>query len=407
MATGAGDAYWIVACSASEQPREAIYSILRSRIQNNSLASDSAVLDVPKELKFGSFDDLIRMADDLIKHDSTCEQVVRRLERQVLEIDPSAELKVIYQRITMTVDQYLHRFVWDEGRYPKSRQMRDNIEMLISTITRIDDEVRVKAGAFNETKQSHATASRKDATNFTQRDLIDVLTPEKVANDDFVDTEHLTTVAVVVPSGLEDMWLNTYEGLDSFVVPRSTKKFPGTDKEGNTLWKVTIFKSSLEAFRSAARAKRFIIREFKYNPNALSTKLEERSKLEAEKNKQESFMSRVCLASFSDACIAWVHIKTMRVFVEAVLRFGVPPNFATFLIKPCHSKEKKLRKELDDIFTTKGMFGRALIENDRHKSSATGDNPAVAAALAAELGEDEYYPYVSLTFTPFAVFTQK
>lgn len=58
------------------------------------------MLDVPKELKFGSFDDLIRMADDLIKHDSTCEQVVRRLERQVLEIDPSAELKVIYQRIT-------------------------------------------------------------------------------------------------------------------------------------------------------------------------------------------------------------------------------------------------------------------------------------------------------------------
>lgn len=50
------------------------------------------------KLKFGSFDDLIRMADDLVKHDSTCEQVVRRLEKQVLEIDPSAELKVIYQR---------------------------------------------------------------------------------------------------------------------------------------------------------------------------------------------------------------------------------------------------------------------------------------------------------------------
>lgn len=29
--------------------------------------------------------------------------------------------------------------------------------------------------------------------------------------------------------------------------------------------------------------------------------------------------------------------------------------------QPCHNKDKRLRKELDDIFTTKGMFGRAFI----------------------------------------------
>lgn len=29
-------------------------------------------------------------------------------------------------------------------------------------------------------------------------------------------------------------------------------------------------------------------------------------------------MSRVCLASFSDACMAWVHIKAMR-YVEELL----------------------------------------------------------------------------------------
>lgn len=56
------------------------------------------VLDVPMNLKFGSFDDLIRIADDLVKHDMTCEQIVRRLERQGLEIDPSVDLRVIYQR---------------------------------------------------------------------------------------------------------------------------------------------------------------------------------------------------------------------------------------------------------------------------------------------------------------------
>lgn len=68
------------------------------------------------------------------------------------------------------------------------------------TITRIDDEVRIKTAAFNETKQSHAAACKKDAANFLQRDLVDVLTPEKVSDDDFIETEHLKTVVAVVPS---------------------------------------------------------------------------------------------------------------------------------------------------------------------------------------------------------------
>lgn len=68
----------------------------------------------------------------------------------------------------------------------------------------------------------------------------------------------------------------------------------------------------LESYTSAAKAKRVTIRSFKYNPSAFSTKVEQTKKLVAEKGKQESFMIRVSLASFSDVCIAWVHIKAMR-----------------------------------------------------------------------------------------------
>lgn len=74
---------------------------------------------------------------------------------------------------------------------------------------------------------------------------------------------------------------------------------------------------------------RYVVRDFTYNSAAFKNKLEERARLNEEKNKQEvkaidaevgliwfvfpqSFLSRVCLASFSDACIAWIHIKAMR-----------------------------------------------------------------------------------------------
>lgn len=399
----AGDTYWIVACSTADQPREGIYSVLRSRVEQ-SLVTDLAVFDIPLNLKFGSFDDLIRLTDDLPKYDSMCEQTVRRLEREALDIDPSAELRIFFQRKTLTLEQYLHRFVWDEAKYPKSRRLRDNVDLLVSSVSRIDEEVRVKASAYNEAKQSQQSANKSDTASFMQRDLIDVLTPDIVGDDDFVETEHMTTLIVVVPSGHEDVWNRSYESLASFVVPRSARKFPPVDKEGNTLWRVVLFKRSLEEFQTAAKGKRFVVRDFKYSSTAFKRKREERSRLNEEKNKQESFMSRVCLASFSDALIAWVHIKAMRVFTEAVLRFGVPPQFSAFLVKPIMSKEKRLRKELDDVFNTDGLFGRAYIEGNERKGASTTDS-----ALATDLfGQDEgYYPYVFTSFVPFQLFTQK
>merc|ERR1712118_229064 len=110
----------------------------------------------------------------------------------------------------------------------------------------------------------------------------------------------------------------------------------------------------------------------------------QRGALEAEAKKQETFLRRVCHAAFSDSLVSWTHLKAMRVFVEAVLRFGVPPNFTAFLLKPAagSSKQHRLRTELNDIFSTSGLFGQQY-----HASSQ------------AEEGED-YYPYVSLTFSP-------
>ena len=53
----------------------------------------------------------------------------------------------------------------------------------------------------------------------------------------------------------------------------------------------------------------------------------------AEKQKQESILSRICLAAFSECFIAWVHLKAIRIFVECVLRYGVPPDFNAFVLK--------------------------------------------------------------------------
>lgn len=386
--------YWIVACGTTGQGRESIYSVLKSRVSKGHLCQDTSVFEVPTNLKFGSFDDLIRLVDELARHDTTLETIIRRIERQGLDIDPTAEFKIIWQRNSMTADQYLHRFRWDDAKYPRNRQMRDNMDLLVSSVHKLDEEVRTKTAVFHELKNNKTGgASGGAAQTFFQVDLIDVLTPEKVEAEDFIETEHLTTRVVVVPRGLEANWSNLYESFDSFIVPRSTKQFPGVDKDGNTLWRVVLFKSCVDAFKTAARTKRFIVRDFFYSEEKFHLMQEHRSKMEAEKTRQETFLSRVCHAGFSDVFIAWSHLKAMRVFVEAVLRFGVPANFGAFLLRITEGKEKKLRKELNSVFTTEGMFGKSYIEGPV-------GNPD--QSLANELLDgEEFYPYISLNFVPF------
>ncbi|EPT25722.1 putative vacuolar ATP synthase subunit C [Toxoplasma gondii TgCatPRC2] len=387
-----GCPYWIVACNTDEtHSAEQIFSSLKHAVlgSRNALCDEACLLDIP-HLKFGTFDDLIRSVDILQKQDAYVESVIRRIERQAVEIDPDCELKVVWQRHSLTVDQYIRRFQWDDAKFPRLRAIPENLDALVQSVTKTDDEVRAKVAVWQEVRQQMANSASGKKTGpatYFQRDLIDVLSPDTVRDDDFLVTEHLTTAVVVVPRGQEREWEQSYESLDAFVVPRSSRKFNvAEDADGNALWRVILFTSHLQAFRQAAQAKKFVVRDFHYSPQAYKETVLARSRVEAEKTKQETFLSRVCFAAFSDIFVAWMHLKVMRTFCEAVLRFGVPPEYAAFVLRPVsEAKEKKLRHELDKLFSPKGGFGNSYFSGK--------DDPGS--------DDEDFYPYIWLALQPF------
>lgn len=388
---GLKPAFWLVASGlqANESVETVNMKAKNALLQPRApLCDEVGILDVPLNLKFGSFDDLIRSVDLLQKHDSTVEGVLRRVERQSLELDPDAQFKIVWQRHSLSVEQYIRRFTWDDAKFPRSRSVRENIEAVVLSVTKLDDEVRAKVAVWQDARQQvQNVAGKKEALAYSQRELLDVLTPEVVMEGDFVETEHLTTVVVVVPGDLVNEWIKGYERLQQFVVPRSAKRFElPEDKDGATLWRVIVFKKGVDELRQAAAAKKFTVREFKYSADVYKQVVESRSKIEAEHTKQEAFLGRICFAAFSDIFVAWMHLKVMRVFCEAVLRFGVPPRFASLFMRPLSdSKEGKLRKELENIVAVKGLFGNKFYAND-----------------AGDAAEDAFYPYVWLTMQPFS-----
>ena len=77
--------------------------------------------------------------------------------------------------------------------------------------------------------------------------------------------EHITSVVVILPRGADEEFLKIYEELTENVIPMSAKKFEGLDdKDGNSLWRVLMFKAAAEPFKKACREKRFITKDRRF-----------------------------------------------------------------------------------------------------------------------------------------------
>lgn len=48
---------------------------------------------------------------------------------------------------------------------------------------------------------------------------------------------------------------------------------------------------------------------------------------------QQNTVMRLAKTNFSEVFSSWVHLKALRVFVESVLRYGLPPDFAAAVIE--------------------------------------------------------------------------
>jgi len=76
-------------------------------------------------------------------------------------------------------------------------------------------------------------------------------------------------------------------------------------------------------------------------------------------------------------------LKAIRIYVESVLRFGLPARFRAVVLEPNKKNEKRLRKTLDDMY--KDLLGQ--------EGDIMGELDSNAISL---IGNDEFYAYVFL-----------
>ncbi|KPI98614.1 V-type proton ATPase subunit C [Papilio xuthus] len=273
---------------------------------------------------------------------------------------------------------YLTRFQWDMAKYPIKQSLRNIADIISKQVGQIDADLKVKSSAYNALKGNLQNLEKKQTGSLLTRNLADLVKKEHF----ILDSEYLTTLLVIVPKSLFNDWNANYEKITNMIVPRSTQLIHQDNDYG--LFTVTLFKKVVEEFKLHARERKFVVREFSYNEADLAAGKNEITKLVTDKKKQFGPLVRWLKVNFSECFCAWIHVKALRVFVESVLRYGLPVNFQAAVVVPARKSMKKLRDVLQQLY--------AHLDHSAQQGHAQASENVEIAGLG--FGQSEYFPYV-------------
>lgn len=424
--------FWLISAPGDKENLQALERM--NNVTSKSNLSHNTKFAIP-DFKVGTLDSLVGLSDELGKLDTFAESLIKRMAQSVVEVMEDSKgkahetllanggLKEKIKCLKIDLTSFVTHFEWDMAKYPAKQPLVSVVDTLAKQLAQIETDLKSRTAAYSVLKANLENLEKRSTGNLFTRTLSDI-----VSKEDFVlDSEYLITLLVIVPKSSFTQWQKTYESLSDMVVPRSTKLI-AEDNEGG-LFTVTLFRKVIEDFKVKAKENKFIVREFYYDEKEIKREREEMTRLLSDKKQQyptscvalkkgsatyrdhkvkvaplgnparpaagqtdrdresegegEGPLLRWLKVNFSEAFIAWIHIKALRVFVESVLRYGLPVNFQAVLLQP-HKKSatKRLREVLNSVFRHLDEVAAASILD------ASVEIPGL------QLSNQDYFPYV-------------
>ena len=370
--------FWLISAPA-ENTKDATFSKLQNTLGD---LSTNYKLKIP-DLKVGTLDSLMTLAEDLERIDRNVESVVHRLEKELREFSDGTAPTIEGG----PVERCLTSFDWDQAQFPVKYSLSDLVAMFQDIVARADEELKSKLHDYNQLKSALAQAERKTQGGLNTRSIVDYVKKSHVVN-----TEKFTTVFVAVPKFAVAEFLNQYETWSEFntdkaklngVVPRSALLIE--EDQDFELHRVVVFRNVEDEFKGKARENRLTVRDFSFAEGQAAADTAERTKLKSDTDKSGQQLQRWAKTAYTETFRAWIHLKAVRVFVESVLRYGLPANFQAILIRPSRSgNEGRIRQLLKQLY------------NHLASSDATEDK-------SGDETSQKWYPYVSIDVKVFNV----
>ncbi|KKY28673.1 putative vacuolar atp synthase subunit c [Phaeomoniella chlamydospora] len=374
-------------------------------VQNAAAKEGTALPITIPEFKIGTLDALVQQADELAKLQNTCESVVAKVGDALKNVLDGDQAKIESMKVVndKPLEQYLRTFTWNKVKYRADKPLSELIDLLQKETQSIDNDVRSRYQQYNTSKSNLAALQRKQTGNLSTKSLISIVDPKLLVQnsfkndgsrqdeDDAPGSEYIETHLIAVPLTNQKDFLKNYETLSPMVVPRSATLV--TQDSEFALYSATTFKKHSQEFLHKCREHKWVPRDFKYKEGGKEEEAREVERSEKEERRLWGETLRMARTGWSESVMCWVHAIILRVFVETVLRYGLPLDFTTALIKTTPKQASKVRSGLDAAFSYLGgnAFGR-----DK-KGRVTKDDSAVSAELqaAGHMGDgNDYTAYV-------------
>lgn len=366
--------FWLVSAPAGSDDKDRLYNALNQKITKHLRITESYPLRAP-EFKVGTLDKMMELSDDVAKLDTFIGQIVERFAKVIMD-NFKGELQVLNaNNVKEPFYDYVQNFQWNQIRYTTnktSNTLPTLLEMMQRDVTKIESDMKKAMDALNEAKQNLAARKRKEG-NLLTRDLTPLL---KDKPDMVVNSENLCTLMVVVSKFSQEDFLNCYETLAQFVIPRSAVLL--AEETDLVVYRVVLFRRIADEFTTKAREKRFIVRDIDLKDLALTGSGGEGlsdNNLVNEYNNAFAKLDSIAATGFSDTFAAWTHVKVIRLFVESVLRYGLPANFMMCVFSPQNAKQERSLK---------------VALNDHYKDLANSSSSPTSDPM-----DDDLAPYVS------------
>jgi len=346
---------------------------------------------------------LMSLSDELSKLDHIIEHTSRKLGNQVwsfLDTKPGkGEIFLTIQ--SASILEYVQNFEWDIAKYPVRLSVKDLADRFQQRVSGIEEEFRSRVTEYSNIAHSVAQYERSLSANLNVRDLTDIINI-----DDIIESDFLTTLFVVMNKNQEKEWEAVYDTFDNapeedsknpnprapepvsserraniikFVVPGSSKKI--YQEADQSVYSVTMLKLFKADFVRKVQKYKFTVRDVKIDlQNPVSGK-ENHQRMKAELSDQQGKLLMWCKTNFAETFSIWTHLKALRVHVESILRFGLPPRNVTAIIQlKKGAAEKKIRAGLEMEFSD--------LSSEYLKDSKSDD--------MSFMGNEKFYPYVYL-----------
>lgn len=369
--------YWLISAPGDKTCQQTWETMNNLTSKQNNLC-ENFKFHIP-DLKVGTLDQLVGLSDDLGKLDAYVEQSTRKIASYLGDVleDQRDKLYENLQANNNDLTTYITRFQWDLAKYPTKQSLRNIADIISKQVGQIDADLKTKSAAYNNLKGNLQNLEKKQTGSLLTRNLADLVKREHF----ILDSEYLTTLLVIVPKQMVNDWNTNYEKITDMIVPRSSQLI--IQDNDYALCTVTLFKKVVDEFKLHARERKFVVREFTYNEEELAAGKNEITKLVTDKKKQFGPLVRWLKVNFSECFCAWIHVKALRVFVESVLRYGLPVNFQAILIHPSKKNTKRLRDVLMQLY--------GHLDGSAASSGGNADNVDIPGL---GFGQSEYYPYV-------------